>query len=106
MWASASTKAASGPLPVPLISVSTPSILTIASIRSAPPSTSEAITRWRIRSSGRTGARYSCANASHISFGETSPPSPPAPSAIFWITWLNSICSRRGSARPWSAFMM
>ena len=24
----------------------------------------------------------------------------------FWITDENSICSRRGSARPWSAFMM
>ncbi len=64
---------------------------------SVPPSTSAASTRCRIRSSGRTGARYSSANASHISLGDTSPPSP---SVIFWITWENSICSRRGSASP------
>ncbi len=70
---------------------------------SMPPSTSEPITFCRMRSSGRIGARYSSANASHISLGDTSPPSP---SVIFWITWLNSICSRRGSTSPWSAFMM
>ncbi len=34
---------------------------------------------------GRTGARYSSANASHL-LGETSPPSPAVPSAM-WITW-------------------
>ena len=68
-----------------------------------PSSSSEASTRCLIRSSGSTGARYSSENASHISLGETSPPSP---SVIFWIAWENSICSRRGSARPWSAFMM
>ena len=44
------------------------------------------ITRCLIRSSGRIGARYSSANASHISLRGTSPPSP---SVIFWITWLN-----------------
>ena len=70
---------------------------------SVPPSTSEASTFCRIRSSGRIGARYSSAKTSHISLDDTSPPSP---SVIFWIAWLNSICSRRGSARPWSAFMM
>jgi hypothetical protein len=64
---------------------------------SVPPSTSEAMTFCRIRSSGRRGARYSSAKTSHISFGDTSPPSP---SVICWIAWLNSICSRRGRARP------
>ncbi|COZ00150.1 Uncharacterised protein [Mycobacterium tuberculosis] len=71
-----------------------------------PPSSSAASTCCLIRSKGRTGARYSSANASHISLGETSPPSPAVPSAIFWITWENSICSRRGRERPWSVFMM
>ena len=47
---------------------SSPSILTVASIVSVPPSVSAAMTFWRIRSSGRTGVRYSSAKTSHISF--------------------------------------
>ena len=43
MVASASTNAASGPLPVPVISCSTPSTLTTAVIASVPPSTSDAV---------------------------------------------------------------
>ena len=40
---------------------------------------------------------YSRSNAARISADDSSLP---VASVICWITWLNSICSRRGSARP------
>src|SRR3984957_12698925 len=70
MVASASTNAASGPLPEPVISVSMPSTFTVAVILVTPWSSSDASTRCFIRSSGRTGAMYSSVKASHISVGD------------------------------------
>ena len=95
----ASQNAAMGPLPMPLRVCSVPNARTVVLIRSVPSLPSDA----NSTSSNAPASRYSAAKICHICAASTSPPSP---SVCRWMTWLNSICSRRGRSRWWSAFMM
>ena len=99
-----STKAAIGPLPVPVRDSTLPLSIssTLRFTSSSRFEDCENPLRVKRPHPEFSEGKYSSANTFQSSAGETSPP---CSSVLDCTTWLNSICSRRGRSRWYSFFI-